>query len=47
MEELKKFEVKSSFVLIKAGFFSEDNIKGLYAEETERCCAFLLPEADG
>ncbi|MDP2766961.1 MAG: transposase [Candidatus Methanoperedens sp.] len=32
VEELKKFGVKSSFVLVDAGFFSETNIKGLYTE---------------
>lgn len=35
VEELKKFGVESSFVLIDSGFFSEDNIKGLYTEEID------------
>jgi len=35
VEELKKFGVKSSFVLVDAGFFSEINIKGLYTENIE------------
>jgi len=30
IEELKKFGIKHSFILIDAGFFSEDNIRGLY-----------------
>ncbi len=33
VEELKKYGVKQSFVLIDAGFFSEDNIKDLYKED--------------
>lgn len=35
VEELKKFGVEQSFVLIDGGFFSEDNIKGLYGEEID------------
>jgi transposase len=35
VEELKMFGIKSSFVLIDAGFFSEDNIKELYTEEID------------
>ncbi len=32
IEELKKYDIKSSFALVDAGFFSEDNIKELYTE---------------
>lgn len=35
IEELKKFGVRNSFVLIDAGFFSEDNIKSLYVEKID------------
>lgn len=35
VEELKKFGVESSFVLIDSGFFSEGNIKGLYSERID------------
>ncbi len=35
VEELKKFGVRSSFALIDAGFFSEDNIKRLFAEKID------------
>jgi len=35
VEELKKFGVKSSFVLVDSGFFSEDNIKGLNTEKID------------
>lgn len=35
VKELKKFGVKNSFVLIDSGFFSKDNIKGLYVEEID------------
>jgi transposase len=35
VEELKKFGVRSSFALIDAGFFSEDNVKRLFAEKID------------
>jgi len=35
VKELKKFGVKNSFVLVDSGFFSKDNIKGLYGEEID------------
>lgn len=35
IEELRKFCVKSSFALIDAGFFSEDNITRLFAERID------------
>jgi len=35
VEELKKFGVENSFVLIDSGFFSEDNVKGLYSEKID------------
>ena len=35
VEELKMFGIKSSFILIDAGFFSEDNIKELYTENID------------
>jgi len=35
VEELKRFGVSNSFVLIDGGFFSEDNIKGLYRERID------------
>jgi transposase len=31
--ELRKFDVKNSFVYVDAGFFSEDNIKEMYVDE--------------
>lgn len=31
--ELRKYDVKNSFVYVDAGFFSEDNIKDMYADE--------------
>lgn len=35
VEELKKLGIRASFVLLDAGFFSEDNIKGLYKEHID------------
>lgn len=35
MAELKKFGIRSGFVLVDGGFFSEDNIKGLYGERID------------
>lgn len=35
IEELKRMGIKHSFVIIDAGFFSEDNIKGLYDKEID------------
>lgn len=35
LEELKKYGVKNSFVLIDSGFFSEDNIQDLYEAEID------------
>ena len=35
IEELKKYGIKKSFVFIDAGFFSKDNIKGLYAKKIQ------------
>lgn len=35
IEELKKYDIKSSFALVDAGFYSEDNIKELYTEEID------------
>lgn len=35
IEELKKYDIKSSFALVDAGFYSEDNIKELYSEEID------------
>lgn len=35
VEELKKYSIETSFVLLDAGFFSEDNIKGLFTEEID------------
>lgn len=35
IDELKRFGVGNSFVLIDAGFFSEDNIRGLYTEKID------------
>lgn len=35
VEELNKLGVKSSFILLDAGFFSETNIIGLYTEEID------------
>jgi Transposase len=35
VEELKKLGVKTSFFLLDAGFFSEDNIKGLQREKVD------------
>jgi len=35
VEELKRFGVENSFVLIDSGFFSEDNIKDLYTEKID------------
>ena len=32
INELKQYDVKNSFVFVDAGFFSEDNIKELYAQ---------------
>jgi len=32
VEELKKYGIKRYFILIDAGFFSEENLKGLYKE---------------
>jgi transposase len=35
VEELRKFGIRSSFALIDAGFFSEDNIARLFAEKID------------
>jgi len=35
IEELKKFGIEDSFVLIDGGFFSEENIKSLYSSDIE------------
>ncbi len=35
VEELKKYGIRSSFVLVDAGFYSEDNIKGLFTEKID------------
>ncbi len=35
IEELKKYDIKSSFALVDAGFYSEDNIKELYTEKID------------
>lgn len=35
LEELKRYGVKNSFVLIDSGFFSEDNVKDLYEAEID------------
>src|SRR3989337_4591146 len=35
IEELKKYDVKSCFALVDAGFYSEDNIKELYTEKID------------
>jgi len=35
IEELKKYDIKSSFALIDAGFYSEDNIKKLYTDKID------------
>ena len=35
MEECKKYGIKNSFALIDSGFYSEDNIKGLFGEQVE------------
>ncbi|MCZ7361774.1 MAG: transposase, partial [Candidatus Methanoperedens sp.] len=35
IEELKKHDINSSFALVDAGFYSEDNIKELYLEEID------------
>lgn len=35
IEELKKFGIEHSFVLIDGGFFSEDSIKSLYSKDIE------------
>ena len=35
MEECKKYGIKNNFALIDSGFFSEDNIKGLFGERVD------------
>ena len=35
MEECKKYGIKNSFALIDSGFYSENNIKGLFGEHVE------------
>ncbi len=35
IEELKKYDIKSSFALVDAGFYSEDNIKKLYIDKID------------
>ncbi len=35
IEELKKYDIKSSFALVDAGFYSEDNIKKLYTDKID------------
>ncbi len=35
IEEMKKYGIKGGFVLIDAGFYSEDNIKGLYSAKID------------
>ncbi len=35
IEELNKYDIKSSFALVDAGFYSEDNVKKLYSDKID------------